>query len=378
MPNRAAWFRRLSPVSWKLYSLASELALPGMFRYLDARVRFFDGVVERALRAGVDQHLFLAAGYDTRAVRMATSEAAARLTAEKKRRGNGGGGARASVASGGGDSAKVLGLSRAAVKGAAAAASSASTSTSSSSFAPRFFEVDLPHVSAAKRTLVDSVLPDAERWPRPSFVGADLLDAAGALRALEAAGFDASASRPCLATLEGILMYLPPKSAREILRTVSTLLTPGSLLAFDFVVEECFATGGVGYEQQQRSRSQGGGAGEASTSSSDSSSSSSPSSCVKTCPATDSSTYEVVSVPSAADIAFPTYGLVASSVAHHGEPFRSGFEHDPQRHAALAASLGFKVRELLDAPKVVETFFSGKKCRGPVSDYMAMALWEKL
>ena len=378
MPNRAAWFRRLSPVSWKLYSLASELALPGMFRYLDARVRFFDGVVERALRAGVDQHLFLAAGYDTRAVRMATSEAAARLTAEKKRRGNGGGGARASVASGGGDSAKVLGLSRAAVKGAAAAASSASTSTSSSSFAPRFFEVDLPHVSAAKRTLVDSVLPDAERWPRPSFVGADLLDAAGALRALEAAGFDASASRPCLATLEGILMYLPPKSAREILRTVSTLLTPGSLLAFDFVVEECFATGGVGYEQHQRSRSQGGGAGEASTSSSDSSSSSSPSSCVKTCPATDSSTYEVVSVPSAADIAFPTYGLVASSVAHHGEPFRSGFEHDPQRHAALAASLGFKVRELLDAPKVVETFFSGKKCRGPVSDYMAMALWEKL
>ena len=378
MPNRAAWFRRLSPVSWKLYSLASELALPGMFRYLDARVRFFDGVVERALRAGVDQHLFLAAGYDTRAVRMATSEAAARLTAEKKRRGNGGGGARASVASGGGDSAKVLGLSRAAVKGAAAAASSASTSTSSSSFAPRFFEVDLPHVSAAKRTLVDSVLPDAERWPRPSFVGADLLDAAGALRALEAAGFDASASRPCLATLEGILMYLPPKSAREILRTVSTLLTPGSLLAFDFVVDECFATGGVGYEQQQRSRSQGGGAGEASTSSSDSSSSSSPSSCVKTCPATDSSTYEVVSVPSAADIAFPTYGLVASSVAHHGEPFRSGFEHDPQRHAALAASLGFKVRELLDAPKVVETFFSGKKCRGPVSDYMAMALWEKL
>ena len=378
MPNRAAWFRRLSPVSWKLYSLASELALPGMFRYLDARVRFFDGVVERALRAGVDQHLFLAAGYDTRAVRMATSEAAARLTAEKKRRGNGGGGARASVASGGGDSAKVLGLSRAAVKGAAAAASSASTSTSSSSFAPRFFEVDLPHVSAAKRTLVDSVLPDAERWPRPSFVGADLLDAAGALRALEAAGFDASASRPCLATLEGILMYLPPKSAREILRTVSTLLTPGSLLAFDFVVEECFATGGVGYEQQQRSRSQGGGAGEASTSSSDSSSSSSPSSCVKTCPATDSSTYEVVSVPSAADIAFPTYGLVASSVAHHGVPFRSGFEHDPQRHAALAASLGFKVRELLDAPKVVETFFSGKKCRGPVSDYMAMALWEKL
>lgn len=371
MPTRAAWFRRLSPVSWRLYSLASELALPGMFRYLDARVRFFDGVVESALKGGVDQHLFLAAGYDTRAVRMATSEAAARLTAEKKmKRGNaGGGGARASVASGGGDSARALG--RASVKGAAAASAPSSTSSSSSSScAPRFFEVDLPHVSAAKRELVDSVLPDAERWPRPAFVGADLLDAAGALRALEAAGFDASASRPCLATLEGILMYLPPKSAREILRTVSTLLTPGSLLAFDFVVEECFATGGVGYEQQQsRSRSEGGS--EASTSSSSSSD-------VRSCPATDSSTYEVLPVPSAAAIAFPTYGLVASSVAHHGEPFRSGFEHDPQRHAALAASLGFKVRELLDAPKVVETFFSGKKCRGPVSDYMAMALWEKL
>ena len=55
MPNRAAWFRRLAPLSWKMYSRASELALPGMFRYLDARVRFFDGAVERALNAGVDQ-----------------------------------------------------------------------------------------------------------------------------------------------------------------------------------------------------------------------------------------------------------------------------------------------------------------------------------
>ena len=378
MPNRAAWFRRLAPLSWKMYSRASELALPGMFRYLDARVRFFDGAVERALNAGVDQHLFLAAGYDTRAVRMATSEAAARLTAAKMRRqqkggsGNGSGrGARASVASGGGDSAKFLG--RAFVKGSAAATAAAAAVTSSPSsftspFAPRFFEVDLPHVSAAKRELVDSVLPDAERWPRPAFVGADLLDAAGALRALEAAGFDASASRPCLATLEGILMYLPPRSAREILRTVSTLLTPGSLLAFDFVVEECFATGGVGYEGASR------GADGATTSSPPPA----PSATAKTCPATDSSTYEIVDVPKEAEIAFPTYGLVASTVAHHGEPFRSGFEHAPERHAALAASLGFKVQELLDAPKVVETFFSGKKCTGPVSDYMAMALWEKL
>ena len=275
------------------------------------------------------------------------------------------------MASGGGDSAKVLG--RASVKGsaaatAAAAAVTSSPSSSTSPFAPRFFEVDLPHVSAAKRELVDSVLPDAERWPRPAFVGADLLDAAAALRALEAAGFDASASRPCLATLEGILMYLPPRSAREILRTVSTLLTPGSLLAFDFVVEECFATGGVGYEGASR------GADGATTSSPPPA----PSAAAKTCPATDSSTYEIVDVPKEAEIAFPTYGLVASSVAHHGEPFRSGFEHAPERHAALAASLGFKVQELLDAPKVVETFFSGKKCTGPVSDYMAMALWEKL
>jgi len=361
MPNRAAWFARFSPWSWRLYSRASELALPGMFRYLDARVRFFDGVVEQALTDGVDQHLFLAAGYDTRAVRMATSEAAVRLTEAKKQSGSSSARAAASsVASGGGDSAKVLG--RASVKGASS--SSSSSSSSSNSFAPRFFEVDLPHVSAAKRELVDSVLPDAERWPRPSFVGADLLDAAGALKALVAAGFDASASRPCLATLEGILMYLPPNSAREILRTVSTLLTPGSLLAFDFVVEECFATGGVGYERAK--------SGE------EASSSSSSSSSVRACPATDASTYEINEVSRTAGIAFPTYGLVASSVAHHGEPFRSGFEHQADRHAALAASLGFKVRELLDAPKVVETFFSGKKCRGPVSDYMAMALWEKL
>lgn len=368
MPDRAAWFARLSPLSWRLYSLASELALPGMFRYLDARVRFFDGVVERALSDCVDQHLFLAAGYDTRAVRMATSEAAAKLTAAKKKKG--GGGARAAVASGGGDSAKAL-FSRASVKGAATSPSY--SSSSSSSYSPRFFEVDLPHVSAAKKVLVDSVLPDAGRWPRPSFVGADLLDAAGALRALEAAGFDASASRPCVATLEGILMYLPPRSAREILRTVSKLLTPGSLLAFDFVVEECFATGGFGYEkqrQQQQEQRRGDGTEEASTSAS------SPS--VRTCRAADSTTYEIVNVSGSSEIAFPTYGLVASSVAHHGEPFRSGFDHDPERHAALAASLGFRVRELLDAPKVVETFFSGKKCRGPVSDYMAMALWEKL
>jgi hypothetical protein len=43
----------------------------------------------------------------------------------------------------------------------------------------RFFEVDLPGPSEAKRGLVDATLPDAAAHPRPAYIAADLSKAWG-------------------------------------------------------------------------------------------------------------------------------------------------------------------------------------------------------
>lgn len=39
----------------------------------------------------------------------------------------------------------------------------------------KFFELDLPHASERKRALVDEVLPDAQAYPRPAYIAADLV-----------------------------------------------------------------------------------------------------------------------------------------------------------------------------------------------------------
>lgn len=73
-------------------------------------------------------------------------------------------------------------------------------------FAVQFFELDLPHVSENKKHLVNKILPDANKYPRPTYIGADLANVP-LKEALTAGGFDPA--QRTMFTCEGILCYLP-------------------------------------------------------------------------------------------------------------------------------------------------------------------------
>jgi len=155
---------------WKSYASVVDRLLPGNYRYLDARVRFFDGAVKEAVGAccGCSQVVALAAGFDSRGTRF--------------------------LADPNGEDPD--------------ASSSSDSSPLSKKPAPllRIFEVDLPEVVAGKRKLLADLLPDEEKWPRPELVAADLSDAAKACETLlSAPGFDRRART--LFTAEGLFMY---------------------------------------------------------------------------------------------------------------------------------------------------------------------------
>jgi methyltransferase (TIGR00027 family) len=79
------------------------LGIPGIVNFVDVRTQWFDGAVKRAIADGFKQVVILAAGYDTRAYRLAA-------------------------------------------KGV------------------RFYEVDLPHASETKQRLVEQLLPHSKVW----------------------------------------------------------------------------------------------------------------------------------------------------------------------------------------------------------------------
>jgi methyltransferase (TIGR00027 family) len=147
------------------------VGVPGMINYLDARTQFFDERVAAALDAGCKQVVVVAAGFDSTAYRH----------------------------------------HRAGVK---------------------FFEIDLPHASAAKRALIDATLPDAARYPRPAYVAADL-SVTSLADALAGTGFDAS--QPTFFLVQGLVMYLAPAAVAGLLGSVRALSAPGSALALDFL-----------------------------------------------------------------------------------------------------------------------------------------------
>ncbi|GBF98456.1 S-adenosyl-L-methionine-dependent methyltransferase [Raphidocelis subcapitata] len=105
------------------------LGVPGLVNFIDARTRWIDDGMKRALDDGIKQVVIIAAGYDTRAYR----------------------------------------LGRPGVK---------------------FYEVDLPHASEKKRELVEKLFP-ADKYPRPQFIGADLSQV-GLADALAPSDFDRS------------------------------------------------------------------------------------------------------------------------------------------------------------------------------------------
>jgi methyltransferase (TIGR00027 family) len=140
-------------------------------RLIAARVAWFDRVLAGALDAGATQVVLLAAGYDSSAYRLA----------------------RPGV---------------------------------------RFFEVDLPPVSAAKRGLVAAALPGLAPSALPTYIGADLA-AVPLGEALAPAGFDPAARTLWVA--QGLSMYLPPEALSGMLSAARRLSGPGSAFACDLL-----------------------------------------------------------------------------------------------------------------------------------------------
>lgn len=150
---------------------APLVGVPGMINFLDARTQWFDARCAAALDAGAAQVVVVAAGYDSTAYRLA----------------------------------------RPGVK---------------------FFEIDLPEASAKKQDLVDAVLPDVARYPRPAFIAADLATTSLA-DALAGSGFDAAL--PTFWLVQGLTYYLPAPALGALLAAVRALSAPGSRLAFDYM-----------------------------------------------------------------------------------------------------------------------------------------------
>ena len=194
-PIRACVYA-IAPWAWRVYKRVVDAIAPGCCNYFDARARWLDAVVEAGLSAGATSVVLLAAGFDTRAHRVAGREKAA------------------------------------------------------------WFELDLPHVSAEKRESIACVLLTGT-VDRVHYVPSNLLDAPAARAALMAAGWDHQcAATRTLVTLEGILMYLPPAKASAALATAVSLLPRSGRLAFDFVADDCVMSGGgaewPGYDRVAR------------------------------------------------------------------------------------------------------------------------------
>eukprot|EP00884_Botryococcus_braunii_P006996 jgi/Botrbrau1/16298/Bobra.0066s0067.1 len=175
MPLRAVGYK-LFPPMWTIYQFVVEnmVGVHGMMNYVDARTQFFDEIVNSALDEGIRQVVVLAAGYDTRPYR----------------------------------------LCRPFVK---------------------FFELDLPHVSENKKHLVNKILPDATKYPRPTYIGADLANVP-LKEALTAGGFDPA--QRTMFTCEGILCYLPRSARDNLMKQISEIAVSGSRLCFDFIHED--------------------------------------------------------------------------------------------------------------------------------------------
>lgn len=189
MPVRSWWIKHWPGAKQQLRrSLENPLwGVPGCINFIDARTRWLDDAVVQATAAGIKQVVLVAAGFDTRAYRLAAR-----------------------------------GVS--------------------------FYEVDLPHAMQEKKQLVDKLgwmhpPPAAEgtgadpasgERPAPCVVhvGADL-SKDDLATALAGAGFEAR--EPCLVIIEGLLYYLKQDAVEALLRSVSGLMRAGSRVYFDFM-----------------------------------------------------------------------------------------------------------------------------------------------
>ena len=289
----------LSKVYWRRYAATVDRLLPGNYRFLDARVRFFDAAVGEAVSdpRRCSQVVMLAAGFDSRGTRFLADPS-----------------------------------------GAEPGSGSPPPPSSSKSNSLRIFELDLPEVVAGKRKLLDDLLPDERRWPRPELVAADLSDAAKARETLSSSpgGFDRRART--MFTAEGLFMYLPREKTRDLIREMGKIAGKGSLFAFDFI--DAGACGVSSHEDIESKK---------------------------------------VPPPPGRSV-FATLGHV---VAGLGEPFLDAMPSDRESQAEIARGTGWRVKEVLDPAEIGGRFFPGsegeaRKAKVPVvSRTNGFALWEK-
>lgn len=352
---------------WKQYAKRLDALAPGNYRFMDARVRFFDDVVKRAVSSssspsssssssgGVEQVVMLAAGFDSRGTRF--------------------------LADAGGELPEGAEIPGAVSSSAAAAASTSASSAEKEKEKEkekgnqqqqqrqkkkqqvknknlRIYEVDLPPIVEQKRALLGELLPDAETWPRPHLVAADLSDAASAARALLAApGYDPRAKT--LFTAEGLLPYLPRSKTLELFGELSKISGKGSEFAFDFL-----DSGACGVEEQEGGAGEGGGGtgkGESTT----------------------KTKKKKETAPGRA-----AFAALAHAVGSSGEPFMDAMPSDEasqQRLArsAAAAGAGLELAEVLAADAVSARFYEGwneeeRKGQPAVSCVNAFAVWRKV
>ncbi|GLC35241.1 hypothetical protein PLESTM_000298500 [Pleodorina starrii] len=167
----------------KAFIQGPAFGCPGIMTYLDARTRWLDGEVQRAIREGVTQVVVVAAGYDTRAYRLSAPGVT-------------------------------------------------------------FFEIDLPEASESKRKLVEKTLP-ADQFPRPTYISADLSrvslsDALLGATCRNGPGLFDPAART-LFTVEGLVYYLPPAAVTRLFESIRQVASPGSRAAFDFLHQDVFS-----------------------------------------------------------------------------------------------------------------------------------------
>ncbi|UCE76911.1 MAG: SAM-dependent methyltransferase [Gammaproteobacteria bacterium] len=151
----------------------AEFAYPGMYWFHLARTRHIDALLNAALDDGVEQVVFLAAGYDSRAYRFSD-----RLNGK------------------------------------------------------RVFEVDLHGTQERKLECLEKTgvaVPDNLSFVSIDFNKQKLEDV------LLAAGFDPR--RKTFFNWEGVTYYLPERSVAEVLRFVNTQAAAGSRVAFDYMLQ---------------------------------------------------------------------------------------------------------------------------------------------
>lgn len=167
-----------------LCKLAIRLfAAKGIYQYVIARTKYIDAAVRQCIDSGFTQIVIFGAGFDTRALRFS------------------------------GKPAKI-----------------------------RFFELDAPTTQKSKILQYEkrrfNIPPDVHLIP------IDFDKESPSLK-LEQSGF--SRNEKSLFILEGVLMYLQPKSVDETLRTISGLALPGSEIVFDYVHASVLRHENTGY-----------------------------------------------------------------------------------------------------------------------------------